>query len=49
MPTVIAVDKELGENPAYYDSPQNHIIYEWMEQMGYQEVLDAAYMKLYRR
>ncbi len=49
MPTVIAVDKELGENPVYYDSPQNHIIYEWMEQKGYQEVLDAAYMKLYRK
>lgn len=49
MPTVIAVDKELGENPAYYDSPQNHIIYEWMEQAGYQEILDAAYIKLYRR
>lgn len=49
LPTVIAVDKELGENPAYYNSPQNHIIYEWMEQTGYREVLDASYMKLYRK
>lgn len=48
-PTVIALDKELGENPAYYNSPQNHILYEWMEQAGYREVLDAPYMKLYRR
>lgn len=48
MPTVIAVDKELGGNPVYYNSPQNHIIYEWMEQEGYQEILDAAYIKLYR-
>lgn len=49
MPTVIAVDKELGENPAYYNSSQNHIIYEWMERAGYQEVLDADYIRLYRR
>lgn len=49
MPTVIAVDKELGENPAYYVFPQNHVIYAWMEQMGYQEIADAPYMKLYRR
>lgn len=48
IPTVIAVDKELGENPAYYNSPQNHIIYEWMEKMGYREILDASHMKLYR-
>lgn len=49
MPTVIALDKELGENPAYYNSPQNVIIYDWMERMGYEEALDAAYIKLYRR
>lgn len=49
MPTVIALDKELGENPAYYNSPQNVIVYDWMERMGYEEVLDAAYIKLYRR
>ena len=49
MPTAIALDKELGENPAYYNSPQNHILYEWMEQTGYREVLDAPYMKVYRR
>lgn len=49
LPTVIAADKELGENPAYYNSPRNHIIYEWMEQTGYREVLDAPYLKLYRR
>lgn len=48
-PTVIVVDKELGENPVYYNSPQNYILYEWMEQMGYQEILDADYLKLYRR
>lgn len=49
IPTVIALDKELGENPAYYNSTQNVIIYDWMERMGYEEVLDAAYIKLYRR
>lgn len=49
MPTTIAVDKELGENPVYYNSPQNHIIYEWMERAGYQEILDADYIRLYRR
>ena len=49
VPTVIALDKELGENPAYYNSPQNHILYEWMEEAGYHEVLDASYMKLYRK
>lgn len=48
-PTVIALDKELGENPAYYASPNNGVFYEWMEKMGYQEALDAPYMKLYRR
>lgn len=49
VPTVIALDKELGENPAYYNSPQNHILYEWMKEAGYHEVLDASYMKLYRK
>ena len=49
VPTVIAVDKELGVNPVYYNSPQNHIIFEWMEQMGYREVLDASYLKLYKK
>lgn len=49
MPTVIVVDKELGENPVYYNSPQNHILYEWMEKSGYAETLDASYMKIYRR
>lgn len=47
-PTVIAIDKELGENPAYYVSPNNEVFYEWMEKMGYREAVDAAYMKLYR-
>ncbi len=49
VPTVIAVDKELGVNPVYYNSPQNHIIFEWMEQMGYREVLDSSYLKLYKK
>jgi len=49
VPTVIVLDKELGENPAYYNSPRNHILYEWMERMGYREITDAAYIKLYRR
>lgn len=48
IPTVIAVDKELEENPVYYNSPQNYIIYDWMDRMGYVEILDAAYIKLYR-
>lgn len=49
MPTVIVIDKELGENPAYYNSPQNHILYEWMEEKGYAEILDASYMRICRR
>lgn len=48
IPTVIAVDKELEENPVYYNSPQNYIIYDWMDRMEYVEILDAAYIKLYR-
>lgn len=49
VPTVIVYDKELEENPAYLNSPYNYIIYDWMEEMGYREVLDAEYMILYRR
>lgn len=49
MPTVIVYDKELEENPAYLNSPYNYIIYDWMEEEGYREVLDAEYMILYRR
>lgn len=49
MPTVIVYDKEIEENPAYLNSPYNYIIYDWMEETGYREVLDAEYMILYRR
>ena len=48
MPTVIAVDKELGVNPVYYNSPQNHILYEWIEEdFGYTEKMETGYMTLY--
>ena len=48
MPTVIAVDKELGVNPVYYNSPQNHILYEWIEEdFGYTETMESGYMTLY--
>ena len=48
MPTVIAVDKELGENPVYYNSPQNHILFDWIDKKyGYTEMLESNYLTLY--
>ena len=47
MPTVIAVDKELGENPVYYNSPQNHILFDWIDKKyGYTEMLESNYLTL---
>jgi len=50
MPTVIVKDKELGQNPAYYNSPQNYILYDWIEEeFGYTECLETNYMTIYRK
>lgn len=49
MPTVIVEDKELGVNPVYYNSPRNHIFFEWMADMGYEEAEESEHLKIYRR
>ncbi len=49
MPTVIVEDKELGVNPVYYNSPQNHIFFEWMADKGYREAEESEHLKIYRR
>lgn len=50
MPTVIVKDKELGQNPAYYNSPQNYILYNWIEEeFGYTECIETNYMTIYRK
>ena len=50
MPTVIVKDKELGQNPAYYNSPQNTILYDWIErEFGYTECIETNYMTIYRK
>lgn len=48
MPTMIVVDKELGSNPVYYNSPQNHILFDWIEtEYDYCEKIETNYMTIY--
>ena len=50
MPNVIVKDKELGQNPAYYNSPQNTILFDWIEkEFGYTECIETNYMTIYRK
>lgn len=50
MPNVIVKDKELGQNPAYYNSPQNIILFDWIEkEFGYTECIETNYMTIYRK
>lgn len=50
MPNVIVKDKELGQNPAYYNSPQNTILFDWIEkEFGYTECVETNYMTIYRK
>lgn len=48
LPTVIVIDKELGVNPAYYNSPWNYILYEWMDEMGYREIKESDHLRILR-
>ena len=50
MPNVIVKDKELGQNPAYYNSTQNTILFDWIEkEFGYTECVETNYMTIYRK
>lgn len=48
-PTVIVVDQELGTNPVYYNSPQNSILFRWIEK-NYKAMpkLETEHLKFYR-
>lgn len=48
IPTVIVIDKQLGSNPVYYNSSQNYILFQWIDEY-YQnaEVLDTDYLTIY--
>jgi len=49
-PTVIAVDKQLGVNPVYYNSSKNYILFNWIEKdFHYKKVVETEYLKLYIR
>lgn len=50
MPTVIVIDKQLGVNPVYYVSPQNHILLDWIAaQYQGASVTETEYLKIIRK
>lgn len=50
LPNVIVIDKTFGINPVYYYSPNNDIIFKWIEE-NYEdcEITETEFLKILRR